>query len=316
MNNASAPDHTDTACACGHDHDAGELDALITLRDWLRYAVTRFNHAGVHFGHGCDNVFDEAVWLLFASLHLPFDNLEVFLDASLLDSERQLLAERIEQRCSERLPTAYLTGEAWLGDLRFVVSPQVIIPRSYFVEHLEQALAPWVMHPEKITSALDLCCGSACLAILMAQSFARAQIDAVDISPDALQIAHKNIARHALQERIRVFEGDLFAPLGTARYELIISNPPYVDAAAMQALPPEYRHEPALALAAGEDGLEIVRRILAGARQHLTPNGILAVEIGHNQAALEAAFPALPFTWLPGADNDAGLFLLHAAELP
>ncbi len=291
------------------------LDELITLRDWLRWGTSRFLEAKLFFGHGCDNAHDEAAWLILHALHLPPDRLDPYLDARLTRPERRAVLELLQQRIARRLPAAYLTHEAWQAGFRFYVDERVLIPRSYFAELLVEGFAPWVADPEAIETALDLCTGSGCLAILMAHAFPHAQIDASDLSADALEVARRNVADYHLEERIRLVEGDLFAPLGKRKYDLIISNPPYVTAQAMRELPQEYRHEPALALAAGEDGLTIVRRILAEAKKHLKPEGLLAVEVGHNRALVEAAFPQLPFTWLDTESGEGKLFLLRREEL-
>lgn len=291
------------------------LDELITVRDWLRWGVSRFLEAKLFFGHGCDNAHDEAAWLILHALHLPPDRLDPYLDARLTRPERRAVLELLQQRIARRLPAAYLTHEAWQAGFRFYVDERVLIPRSYFAELLVEGFAPWVEDPEAIETALDLCTGSGCLAILMAHAFPHAQIDASDLSAEALEVARRNVADYHLEERIRLVQGDLFAPLGKRKYDLIISNPPYVTAQAMRELPPEYRHEPALALAAGEDGLAIVRRILAEAKKHLKPHGMLAVEVGHNRALVEAAFPRLPFTWLDTPSSEGKLFLLRREEL-
>ena len=215
------------------------------------------------------------------------------------------------------MPTAYITGEAWLGGFSFHVDPRVIIPRSYFVDHLLDGLAPWVSTPESVQRVLDLCCGSACLAILAAHVFPRAEVTAIDISAEALAVARENVARYGMENRIDLIQADLFASMQEGdRFDLIVCNPPYVTKAAMQALPPEYRHEPALALAAGEDGMDVVRRVLQGARTHLTSKGLLAVEIGHNRREAEMAFPKLPFVWLNSDGHDEAIFLLSATDLP
>ncbi len=289
---------------------------LSTLRDLLRFAVSRFNEAQLFFGHGSDDAWDEAVYLLLRSLHLPLDRLEPFLEARLTSDERSLVLRLIERRIQERLPVAYLTNEAWLGEYRFYVDQRVIVPRSFIAELLREQLAPWLDDADAVTSVLDLCTGSGCLAILAAHSFPAASIDAVDLSPDALAVARRNVADYDLAARIRLVEGNLFAAVKSQRYDLIISNPPYVNAAAMATLPDEYRHEPELALASGEDGLDLTRAILAAARRHLKPQGLLVVEIGHNREALEAAFPATPFTWLDTSAGDQYVFLLHREELP
>jgi ribosomal protein L3 glutamine methyltransferase len=291
-------------------------DELVTVRDWLRWAVSRFNEAGLFYGHGTDNAWDEAVWLILASLHLPRDTLEPWLDAHLTKSERLTLLNNLQQRVVHRLPTAYLVQEAWLGPFRFYVDQRVIVPRSYFAELLENGFAPWIEDPEAVGAVLDLCTGSGCLAILMAHAFPNAAVDAIDISPDALVVACRNIADYALEDRVKAIESDLFAAVPGKRYDLILSNPPYVTAAAMDALPPEYRHEPALALAAGADGLDIVRRILSDAREHLNPGGLLAIEVGHNQHLVEAAFPDLPIVWLDTEHAEGKVFLLTREDLP
>ena len=289
---------------------------LSTLRDLLRFAVSRFNEAQLFFGHGADNAWDEAAYLLLHSLHLPLDRLEPFLDATLTSDERAAVLRVIDRRIRERLPVAYLTNEAWLGEYRFYVDQRVIVPRSFIAELLREQLTPWIDDAHAVTAVLDLCTGSACLAILAAHAFPAARIDAVDISAEALAVARRNVDDYDLAAQIRLVEGDLFAGLRSKRYDLIIANPPYVNAASMATLPEEYRREPELALASGPDGLDLTRAILAGARQHLRPNGLLVVEIGHNRDALEAAFPATPFTWLDTSAGDQYVFLLHRDELP
>ena len=291
-------------------------DELVTLRDWLRWAVSRFNEAGLAYGHGTDNAWDEAVWLILATLHLPRDTLDPWLDARLTRSERLTLLNNLQQRVVHRLPTAYLVQEAWLGHFRFFVDQRVIVPRSYFAELLENGFAPWIEDAASVHAALDLCTGSGCLAILMAHAFPNAAVDAIDISTDALAVAQRNIADYALEDRVRAIESDLFAAVKGKRYDLILSNPPYVTSAAMDALPAEYRHEPALALAAGADGLDVVRRILAEAGEHLNPGGLLAIEVGHNQDLVEAAFPDLPAVWLDTKHAEGKVFLVTREDLP
>lgn len=310
----------DHACPeCGdeheHDHPSGPLAELVTLRDWLRYAVTRFNRGGLFFGHGCDNAWDEAVWLLLSTLSLPLDRLEPFLDACITAEEREGLFEVIERRVEERVPTAYLTHEAWLGEFRFYVDERVIVPRSFFAELLEDGLSPWVEDPEAVHNVLDLCTGSGCLAILMAHAFPNAEVVGADLSPDALEVAHHNVAEYGLEGRVELVESDVFGALQGRRFDLILSNPPYVTAEAMDNLPAEYLHEPRMALAAGDDGLDVVRRILAEAKDHLNPGGILAVEVGHNRPLVDAAFPELPFVWLAARGGDDMVFLLRREEL-
>ena len=291
------------------------IDDLLTLRDWLRWAVSRFTEANLFFGHGCDNAYDEAVWLILHALHLPPDRLDFFLDASLTRTERQSVFNLLNLRISKRIPIAYLTHQAWLGGHDFYVDERVIVPRSYFAELLEHGLSPWLPEDMLVDRALDLCTGSGCLAILMALAFPEAGIDAIDLSPAALGVAQRNIEHYGLQEAIELIESDLLAGVGERRYDLIISNPPYVTAESMDNLPAEYRHEPALALAAGEDGLDIVRRILASAADHLTPEGILMVEVGHNADLVEDAFPDVPFTWIDTPSSEDKIFLLTRQDL-
>jgi ribosomal protein L3 glutamine methyltransferase len=288
---------------------------LETVRDWLRYAVSRFTEAGLCFGHGTTNAYDEAAYLVLHTLHLPLDRLEPFLEARLTHPEREALLDIITRRVNERMPAAYLTHEAWLGEYRFYVDERVLIPRSYIAELLRDGLDAWIPDPERIQTALDLCTGSGCLAILLAHHFPNADVDAADISSEALAVALRNVTDHGLQSRVNLIRSDLLSNLTEKTYDLIVSNPPYVTAMAMEELPPEYRHEPRLALAGGDDGLDAVRTILARAAEFLTPDGLLAVEVGQNRAAAEAAFPRLPFTWLATASSEDSVFLLKRDEL-
>jgi len=287
---------------------------LKTVRDWLRFAVTRFNEAGLSFGHGTTNARDEAAYLILHTLKLPLDRLDPFLDKTLSAEEIEAVSRMLRRRVEQRVPAAYLTNEAWLGDFRFYVDERVIVPRSYIAELLRDELSPWVKDPESAGAALDLCTGSGCLAILLAQTFPNARVDATELSPDALEVASRNVSDYGLEERIRLVRGDLFAGL-TGPYQLIVSNPPYVNADSMAALPPEYRAEPQMALAGGQDGLDIVRRILSGAGAALDRDGLLVVEIGHNRETLERAFPRLSFTWLETSGGDGFVFLLTGAQL-
>jgi ribosomal protein L3 glutamine methyltransferase len=289
---------------------------LHTIRDLLRFTVSQFNKAALHFGHGSATAYDEAAYLILKTLYLPLDQLESFLDARLTDSERKQVLEMIERRVTDRIPAAYLTHEAWLGEFNFYVDERVIIPRSFIAELLQTQLAPWITEPDHVTDALDLCTGSGCLAILIAHAFENAQIDAADISAQALAVAHKNVQDYGLEQRVELIESDLFSALTGKRYDLIISNPPYVNAESMQRLPQEYRHEPENALASGDDGLDATRKILQQAARHLTDDGILVVEIGHNRAELEQAYPKVPFTWLETSAGDEFVFLLQCDQLP
>ena len=298
------------------DHFSGAIQHLHTVRDWLRFAVSRFNQAKLFFGHGSSDAYDEAAYLILHTLHLPLDRLDPFLDARLTDGERSEVLGIIQRRVEQRIPAAYLTHEAFLGEFSFYVDERVIVPRSFIAELLLERLAPWITEPEEIGSVLDLCTGSGCLAILAAHAFPYAHVDAVDLSAAALSVAERNIADYNLQDRVHLIESDLFAKLGGRQYDLIISNPPYVDAASVSALPQEYLHEPKLALGSGHDGLDAARIILKYAAQYLTENGLLVVEIGHNRDALEAAYPDLPFTWLDVSAGDEYVFMLHRNDLP
>lgn len=291
------------------------LDELVTIRDWLRWAVSRFTEAGLFFGHGTDNAYDEAAWLILHTLHLPHDRLDPWLDARLTRSERLAVLNILEQRFVRRVPAAYLTREAWLGSFRFYVDERVIVPRSYFAEMIAERMAPWVEDADAIHDALDLCTGSGCLAIMMAEAFPNAVVDAVDVSADALAVAHRNVADYGLEDRVRLVQSDLLDRLDGRRYDLIVCNPPYVTAESMATLPAEYRHEPALALGAGEDGLDIVRRLLAAAPEHLTANGLLFVEVGHNADIVEAAFPTIEFTWVDTPSGEGKIFMLSRNDL-
>jgi ribosomal protein L3 glutamine methyltransferase len=289
---------------------------LETIRDVLRFAVSRFSEANLFFGHGSASAYDEAVYLILHTLHLPLDRLEPFFDARLTGAELEQVLAVIERRTRERIPAAYLTNKAWLGDFNFFVDERVIVPRSFIAELLRERLEPWIRDPGEIRSALDLCTGSGCLAILLAFAFPNAAIDAADISPEALDVARKNVADYNLEDQVHLIQSDLFSELRERTYDLIICNPPYVSAASMAELPEEYRHEPRNALASGADGLEATRQILNEASGHLTDQGILVVEIGHNRDSLERAFPEMPFTWLETSAGDEFVFLLKRDQLP
>jgi ribosomal protein L3 glutamine methyltransferase len=287
-----------------------------TVRDLLRFAVSRFTEADLSFGHGSSNAFDEAAYLVLHTLHLPIDTLDPFLDARLLDTEIDAIMKVIERRATDRVPAAYITHEAWMHGHRFYVDERVIVPRSFIGELLQDGLQPYVQDPDEVSRVLELCTGSGCLAILAAQAFQNADIDAVDISAPALEVAHKNVDDYDLDSRVALYEGDLFAPLPVGRYEVIITNPPYVNALAMQTLPAEYRHEPELALAGGADGMDIVKRIVGEARKWLTEDGVLVVEIGNERANVEATLGGLDIVWLSTSAGDDNVFLIQAADLP
>jgi len=291
------------------------LDELHTLRDLLRYAVSRFNAAQLSFGHGSDNAWDEAVYLLLHVLHLPLDTLEPFLDARLTSEEKKRCLEIVERRLDERVPAAYLTGEAWLQGQRFAVDSRVIVPRSPISELLVEALQPWVAHPDDVDYVLDLCTGSGCLAILAALAFPNAQVDAVDLSEHALEVADLNIEQFGLDGRVATHRSDLFDQLPQCLYQLIVCNPPYVNDHSMESLPPEYRHEPTMALAGGGDGMDIVRRLLRDAPRFLDERGILVLEIGNEYENFVNAFPELEPVWLSTANTEDQILMLTREQL-
>jgi ribosomal protein L3 glutamine methyltransferase len=287
-----------------------------TVRDLLRFGVSRFNQAKLSFGHGSLNAYDEAAYLILHTLHLPLDLLDPFLDARLSAAEIDAVLNVIERRAAERVPAAYITQEAWMHGFRFHVDERVIVPRSFIGELLQDGLQPYVEDPEQVSAVLELCTGSGCLAILAAHAFPNADIDAVDLSAPALEVATRNVTDYKLDDRIALFEGDLYTPLAERRYDVILSNPPYVNADSMQELPAEYRHEPDMALAGGADGMDIVRRIIANARNWLTDEGVLVVEIGNERANVEAAFGGLDLVWLSTSAGDDNVFLIQARDLP
>ncbi len=298
---------------------AETLSELSTIRDFLRHAVSCFNKAELVFGHGTDNAFDEAAFLVLEALHLPIDNLEPFLDARLLNTEKERLAEIIEARVTTRKPLPYLLNKAYIQGVPFFVDERVIVPRSYIGEIMagdmfaghEDSLIP---EPDGEETILDLCTGSACLAILAAMRFENAKVCAADLSKEALEVAKINVHKHRLQARIELFQGDLFAPLGSRRFDLILANPAYVADAEAEAFDAEYRAEPLIAHVSGPDGLDLTRRILANAGKHMTKGGILICEIGTGRELLEAEFPDLPFRWLDTEFSEGEVFALTKAD--
>ena len=293
------------------------LDLFATPRDWLRYAVSRFSEAKLVFGHGATTALDEAAYLILESLHLPIDTLDPFLDAKLTLSERRRLDALIEARVTTRKPAAYLLNRAYIQGVPFYVDERVIVPRSFIGELLMTALSEnnaLLGDPEEILRVLDLCTGGGSLAILAARVFPHAAIDAVDLSADALAVARRNVEEHGLADRVRLFEGDLFKPLDDERYDVILTNPPYVDADAVAAFPPEYAAEPRMAHAGGADGLDVVRRILAEAPRRLTAGGALVCEIGRGRDLIRRDYPELPFVWLDTEESAGEVFLLRAAD--
>lgn len=289
---------------------------LRTLRDVLRFAVTRFNDAEVYFGHGQVDAFEEASFLVMRSLKLPLDRLDVFLGAYLTHAEINTLLQQIDLRARKRVPAAYILKEAWLQGLRFYVDERVIIPRSFIGELLKDELAPWIEQPHAALDILDLCTGSGCLAILAAEVFPNAAVVAADISKDALAVAKKNVTDYGLESRVKLTESDLLAGVGARRYDVILCNPPYVPDASMQKLPKEYLHEPELALAGGADGMKFIKRLLREARGSLKRGGMLFVEVGGERATVERQFKDVPMTWLTTSAGDDMVFMCRQEELP
>lgn len=289
--------------------------ALQTPADFIRWGASAFAAAGLHFGHGTDNAADEAAWLVLHALHLSPDVPPYFFQSRLTGPEKQAVYDLLCRRVEERKPAAYLTGQAWFGGLQFAVNQHVLVPRSAIAELIGQQFSPWI-EPDSVSDILDLCTGCGCIAIVCAQAFVTAQVDASDVSAKALEVARTNVAHHALEDHVRLVESDLFAALGNKRYDIIVSNPPYVGREELATLPAEYRHEPALGLdGGGADGMDLVARLLREARAHLHDHGILVVEVGNSWPALEARYPAIDFTWLEFEHGDGGVFLLTAQQL-
>lgn len=290
------------------------LSELRTIRDFLRYATSRFNQAGLYFGHGTDNAWDEAAALVLHTLHLPHDINPMVMDAHLVEEERVKLIELIRLRVDKRVPLAYLTNEAWFAGLTFYVDDRVLVPRSPIAELIDKQFQPWV-RTEHIHNVLDLCTGSGCIAIAIAKAFPEVEVDASDISDDALAVAKINVLRHGAEDQVHLYKSDLFSGLPKKQYDLIVSNPPYVSQEEMTDLPQEYKHEPKLGLAAGQQGLDLATRILDEAVNYLSPNGVLIVEVGNSEYALADCYPETPFMWLEFEHGGGGVFLLTAEQL-
>jgi ribosomal protein L3 glutamine methyltransferase len=291
------------------------VDELLTLRDWWRFSVTQFNRARLVYGHGTSNAEDEAAFLILSALDLPIDSLDPWLDCRLTTSERQTISDLIERRIDSRKPASYLTKTAWIQGRRFYVDERVIVPRSFIGELLcQDGLASAVGNPMDVSRVLELCTGSGCLAILAAEAFPEAHIDASDLSDDALYVARRNVTDYELQDRIKLLKSDLFKDVPIEGYDLIIANPPYVTTDAVANFPPEYKAEPVMAHAGGTDGLDLVHRILADAPRYLAPQGALIVEIGQARDALEASRPDLPFLWLDTETSEGEVFVLQASD--
>jgi ribosomal protein L3 glutamine methyltransferase len=295
-------------------------DELLTLRDYWRYAISRFRAADLSFGHGTSTAPDDAAFLILDSLELPIDVLDPFLDARLTLDERKMLATRIEARVTTRKPSAYLTGRSYIQGLRFFVDERVIVPRSFigeilFSEYSGDEDSLFLPDPYTVGSVVDICTGSGCLAIIAAKIFPEATVDAVDLSPDALAVAAINVEAHELEDRVTLHQGSLYQPLKGKKYDLIITNPPYVDHDEMAVLPAEYQTEPAMALDGGPDGLDLVRTLIEQAPKHLNPGGGMLCEIGTGRELLEAEYPDLEFFWLDTAESEGEVFWITAASL-
>ncbi len=296
------------------DSTFGVAKQLHTIADFVRWGASRFNEAGLYFGHGADNAVDESLFIVLHALHLAPGLAPELMQSRLTDGEKARVLALFERRIRERLPVPYLTNEAWFGGLKFFVDERVLVPRSPMIELIEKRFDSW-FEPEEIHAVLDLCTGSACIAIACAMALPWAEVDALDISNDAIDVANINIGHHQLTEQVHAIQSDLFSAVPDKRYDLIVSNPPYVDAQDMSELPEEFCCEPELALASGEDGLDITIQILLQAAEHLTEQGVLVLEVGNSGAALEARFPEVPFEWIAFERGGHGVFVLHVATL-
>lgn len=293
---------------------AEAADVLATIRDHVRFAASRFREYGLFFGHGVADALGEAELLVAHALHLPVEALDRLMDAVLAPAERAAVLELVRRRIELRMPAPYLTGKAYFAGLEFAVDPRVLIPRSPIAQLIEQGFEPW-LDPERVRRVLDLGTGSGCIAVACAHLFPDALVDASDVSADALQVAARNVEAHGVADRVCLVRSDLFAHLPEQRYDLIVTNPPYVDAEEMAALPAEFTHEPRLALASGADGLDCIERILAGSGRYLAPDGLLVAEVGASRPALERAHPELAFTWVDLQGEAEGVFVLEASAL-
>lgn len=291
------------------------LPTLQTLRDWLRYAVSRFSEAKIVLGHGTSREIDEAAFIILSALHLPHDELEPWLDARLTMAERKLISDLVEKRIVSRKPAPYLVNAAWIGPYQFYVDERVIVPRSFLGELLVEGLGGIVDPEQPIERVLDLCTGSGCLAIIAAHQFPQAHVDGADLMEGALDVANRNVREHGLADRVSLHQGDLFGAIGDNRYDLVLCNPPYVTSDAVAAFPPEYQAEPAVAHDGGKDGMMLVRRVLDEARDHLTPQGVLVMEIGMGRAFIERDYPDLDFLWLDTAESEGEVFAVTAKAL-
>lgn len=286
---------------------------LFTIKDYIRWTYSQFNHHKLFYGHGTDNAWDEAVHLVLGSLHLPWDFEPTMLDARITHDEAIVILSHVEKRCLDRVPLAYLLGEAWFAGLPFNVDHRVLVPRSPLSELIQNQFEPWLV--DEPAHVLDLCTGSGCIGIATAYAFPYAHIDLADISEDALNVARSNVERHYLEDQVKVYQSDLFNDLPKVQYDLILSNPPYVDQEDLDAMPDEFSHEPALGLGSGVDGLDITRRILSQAADYLSEKGVLICEVGNSEFALQESYPEVPFLWLEFEQGGQGVFMLTRDQL-
>ena len=287
---------------------------LSTMIDFMRWGASQFVNAGLSYSHGMSSPLDESVYLVLRSLQLPVDTPDVYWQSKLIKSEKRVVLDNLLKRIEKRIPAAYITQEGWFAGLQFYVDERVLVPRSPIAEMVEAQFTPWV-NPDEVESLLDLCTGSGCIGISCAYAFPMAEVDLADISTEALDVARINIDKHDAGHRVSIIHSDLFAGLGGKKYDIIVSNPPYVDADDIAGMSAEFKHEPELGLSSGDDGLECTRKILKHAASHLTEEGILVLEVGNSQYALAEEFPDLPFQWVDFERGGDGVFVLTKAQL-
>jgi ribosomal protein L3 glutamine methyltransferase len=288
-------------------------DELVTVGDFLRWCATELGRADVYFGHGTDNAWDEALSLVCGAVGIPWDKLEFVLASRLTGRERRALARMLQLRISRRIPVPYLTGEAWFAGHRFIVEPGVLIPRSPIGELIGKAFAPWL--PREPATVLDLCTGSGCIGIACAYAFPDAEVLLADVDDQAIRLAERNVRMHAMEDQVRVVKADLFEGIPVTGFDLIVVNPPYVDADELARMPAEFAHEPRIALEAGSDGLDVVRRLLVDAREWLSDDGVLVVEVGNSAEALASSFPGLSLIWPDLGYGGRGIFIVDRPGL-
>lgn len=291
------------------------LQELVTVRDWVRFFVSEMNRCKVAFGHGSTNALDEAVYLVQSALHLPIQDISPFLDAHVTEAERQRMFDFLVKRTADREPASYITGEAWLIGERFIVDHRVIVPRSFIAELLADHLTPWLDYPDQELDVLDLCCGSGCLGILAAKMLPNAQVDCIDLSPEALEVAKLNVELHELNRRVNLIQSDLYSNVAGRTWDVILTNPPYVNEGSMQKLPQEYLREPRMALAGGDDGMDLIDTILSQAPHHLNDGGMLICELGNERDNFEARYPHLPALWVEVSAGEDQVFILRKEDL-